>query len=218
MEEQKTNQLAVGTPEEELKECHKKLGIAMSLLFKEPTDANAKRTIEIFGDIESLTFDLLSETLLCQYLLCYFISSNPERARYLWKRTLPAGKDGANVKNVWALGKLLIRKEYPLVFRCIASTTWPEELKLLVEVLSSVHRERMAGLIARAYTFVELAKVQTLLGIDDAKELERFLETRRMRVQGQFVQTPEKEAEEEFALSKERIEAVSAIVQFLEKS
>ena len=218
MEEQKKNPLTVGTPEEELKDCQKKLGIAMSLLFEKPTDENAKRTIEIFGDIESLSFDLLPETLFCQYLLCYFISSNPERARYLWKRTLPAGKESANAKNVWALGKLLIKKEYQSIFQCIASTTWPQELKMLLDVLSTVHRERMANLVARAYTFVELDKVQSLLGIDDAKELERYLGARGMRVQGKFVQTPEKEAEEEFALSKERIEAVSAIVQFLEKS
>ena len=112
-----------------------------------------------------------------------------DHAKLLWKR-IPGSIKGSNpeIPCVWEVGKRLWRREFSEVYPLIEQRQWPQNIApilyqlrgiitmfinycdIIILIIDNV-RQRVVGLIGKAYTAISLDQVCQLLGSDQQNAL-----------------------------------------------
>jgi COP9 signalosome complex subunit 8 len=108
-----------------------------------------------------------------QLLAIYLLFNDLTSAKFLWKR-IPDNVKATNneLSVIWSVGKLMWKKNYSEIYRTIDSIPiWPNHLKNIMKLISESTRQRVIGLISKAYSSISLNDASQLLGLNNDETL-----------------------------------------------
>ncbi|KAI8470986.1 MAG: COP9 signalosome [Monoraphidium minutum] len=120
------------------------------------------------AELESGDPNVLQDWPCALHLLGHVYNGNLEDARLLWKRIPQAQQQDPEADAAWRLLQYCWNRSYPGSWQALTAHQWSAQVQPLVDALVEKTRQRMAKLLATAYSQVSPAKAALLLGVSEA--------------------------------------------------
>ena len=101
-----------------------------------------------------------------QYLSLLLVVGHVEEAGCLWLRAPDSVKNGSAIFDaVWTIGKCLCDQDPAGAHAAIGSASFPQEVQVVVNELSSLMRHTELAVVSKVYSRIRLAELATRLGL-----------------------------------------------------
>lgn len=113
-----------------------------------------------------------SDRVYAQLLAIYLLTNELQNAKFLWKR-IPAQTKSASqdLKEIWAIGKLLLQRKSSLVYPLIDAYQWPPFLANIMIELKEAIKAQQFSLIQKSYSYISFASFKKMLYLKTDEEV-----------------------------------------------
>lgn len=158
---------------------------------------------------------VLDPSFYLQYLFSCLFLGNLVQARFLWKRLPSEFKSDHELTSAWAVGKALIKRKYPDVYRHLDTGRW-RMAEDLAQLFRAQFVERMTQLVAKAYSSLRVQQAAAMLGMTPAN-VTSFATSKGWTVTGDIIRPKAEEGGAAKQVKAQEVERVTRMLNFLEQ-
>lgn len=102
------------------------------------------------------------------HLLSHVLVNDLNAARFLWKRTPEAAKDGdAELAAAWRVAQKAWARDRAGVYEALSAHSWGPQTQPLAAAIRESHSGRMFALLCKSYATIRVADVAASLGLSE---------------------------------------------------